>query len=282
MNSKEHDVNSCTVFVSSSDAYADIWPAFFALFKREWPSFRGVIYLNTEQSDFEFDGLRIICTKVGKRRGFGETLKAGLDRICDGDVILLLMIDYFFEGKVDVEKLAKLHCCFRKENVDVLYLMPDKAVSEAMLAKDSRPYGHVRKLDIPRFSFQAAFWKRSSLKKLVVNWEDPWHTEFYAQLRMRFMRPFPNIWMYQTVPLPIPYDPAGSLHGGGKWLMPVLDRIDMRGIDIDLSKRAIYKYDSHENARIVWHDIKPCVSNLYSAFSVFCAAVKSVFWRWSC
>ena len=122
---EEHShVNQCTVFVSSSDAYADLWPAFFAIFKREWPTFSGRIYLNTEQKTFKYDGLDIICTRVGRQRHFGETLRAGLDCVRESNAILFFMIDYFFEGKVDVEKLDLLYHRFHEDSVDVLFLYP--------------------------------------------------------------------------------------------------------------------------------------------------------------
>ena len=100
MDKEVLDVNRCTVFVSSSDAYADLWPAFFAIFKREWPTFSGCIYLNTEQKTFMYDGLDIICTEVGRQRHFGETLRAGLDCVKESNTILFFMIDYLFEGSI--------------------------------------------------------------------------------------------------------------------------------------------------------------------------------------
>ena len=75
------NVNNIPVFVSSADSYSDIWPAFFTLFKREWPEFSGVIYLNTEYLSYEYEGLNIVCTKLGKQKRFGEFFFEG-GRIC--------------------------------------------------------------------------------------------------------------------------------------------------------------------------------------------------------
>ncbi len=270
----KEEINKCTVFVSSADSYSDIWPAFFALFKREWPEFHGTIYLNTEETTFACAGLDIICTQVGKQHGFGETLRAGLGHVRDCDTILFLMIDYFFEGKVNVQQLDQLYALFVEKGADVLYLMPDSLIEEAKHIRVSDSALPVCQCKFPRFSFQAAFWKKSALCRLLAKWEDPWHSEFYGQLRMRFMHPFPKILMCLDEPLPIPYDPAGALHGGGKWYMPVLDRIDQTDLDLDLSRREKYRYNPHENFKIVWHDIKPSISNVRSMLNLLYWAIR--------
>lgn len=262
------DVNRCTVFVSSSDAYADIWPAFFAIFKREWPTFSGRIYLNTEQKSFTCDGLDIICTRVGRQRHFGETLHAGLDCVKDGNTILFFMIDYFFEGKVDVDKLNLLYRRFHEDGVDALLLFPFKPKAFESIEGLPDCVHAIKPFCSICFSFQAAFWNRGVLRSLVADWEDPWNAEFYSFLRMSFRRPCPKIWISQLNPLPIPYDGSGVLHGGGRWLESALKKIDIRGIDLDFKKREFFQVTSNENRRIVWHNIRPSFSNLRSLLSV--------------
>jgi hypothetical protein len=88
-------MENCSIFISSSDNYSDIWSLFFDFFKQLWPEFRGTIYLNTQQKSFKKDGLNIICTNVGKKKYFGETLKAGLNKVKENN-ILLIMIDRCF------------------------------------------------------------------------------------------------------------------------------------------------------------------------------------------
>lgn len=50
------NTNDCTIVVSTCDAYRDLWPAFFALFKRYWPDCPYKIVLNTETLDFQWPG----------------------------------------------------------------------------------------------------------------------------------------------------------------------------------------------------------------------------------
>ena len=115
------DVNEISIFVSSSDAYSDIWSAFFALLKREWPDYRGRIYLNTETLGFNYEGLDIVCTKLGKQSHFGDFFLRGIERI-DGDRFLLLMIDYFIEGRVDIARLQEICDLFMHDEADTFTL----------------------------------------------------------------------------------------------------------------------------------------------------------------
>lgn len=269
------NVNQCTVFVSSSDAYADLWPAFFAIFKREWPTFTGRIYLNTEQKSFKYDGLEIVCTGVGKQRHFGETLRAGLDCVKESDTILFFMIDYLLEGKVDVAKLNRLYRRFHEDVVDALLLFPFKPKTFEPIKGLPDCVHAIKPFCSICFSFQAAFWNKAVLRSLVADWEDPWNAEFYSFLRMSVRHPCPKVWISQLKPSPIPYDACGVLHGGGRWLEPALKKIDLTGIPLDFGNRSLY-VGGNENRRIVWHDIKPTFSNLRSLASVVGCALQSL------
>ena len=104
-------MSSFSIFVSSSDNYSDIWDVFFDMFKKMWPEYNGQIYLQTQEKDYQHEGLNIVCTKVGKIQGFGKTLRTGLDKIKD-DNFLFIMIDYLFMGKVDNQKMENYwHSC---------------------------------------------------------------------------------------------------------------------------------------------------------------------------
>lgn len=229
----EHTVNTCPIFVSSSDAYADIWPAFFALFKREWPEYNGTIYLNTENLSFSAEGLNICCTHVGTGKGFGATFKAGIAQIpCDH--FLLFMIDYFLEKKVDVEQLQKLYSAFLRNRLDSLTLMN-------LTPRKSKPAEDLeccREILLPEggnfstFSFQIAFWQKSAIAKLIADWETPWMAEYYGCIRAKYV--CPRIWtLNDKTPLPVPYDGLGVLHGRGRWLESAIAKIDLTGIPLD-------------------------------------------------
>lgn len=262
-------VNSCSVFVSSSDAYSDIWPAFFQIFRREWPDYKGTIYLNTEHKVFSYEGLNIVCTQVGKQSHFGETLHAGL-RMVDGDVVLFFMIDYFIERKVDVAFLNQCYEEFLKQGPSTLFLcdidFPKiEPVKELKNCYRFVPSGRFNfSSESGWFSFQAAFWRIADMLRLVAQWEDPWHAEFYGFLRSKIFRP--EVWYMQKSP--VVYDKSGVLHNRGRWHRNALDRIDFSGIDIDFSKREDCVPLRFANLRIVLYDIFPCWSNVKSLAAV--------------
>ena len=225
--------SSFNVFVSSSDAYSDIWPAFFTLFKRNWPAFRGVIYLNTENKTFKFTGLNIVCTKVGGGMRFGETLKAGLAKIQD-DVLLLFMIDYFIERPVNVDILNCIYAAFVADNYVTsaalvsYHALAHKKVESVPFCSEIVPPG-----GFLIFSFQCAFWRKRSLVRLVMDWETPWMAEYFGCHRVNLARY--RCWMLDIdSPMPIVYNPAGVLHGGGKWYRPALEHIDLENVPLNV------------------------------------------------
>lgn len=86
-----------SIFVSSSDKYSDLWPVFFKLFKRMWPEYDGVIYLQTENKNYSYPNLNIKCTNIGKQKSFGTALLSGLNKVKEKN-ILFFMIDYILMG----------------------------------------------------------------------------------------------------------------------------------------------------------------------------------------
>ena len=257
------NVNECPMLVSSSDAYADIWPAFFHILKREWPEYRGKIVLNTDRRDFSFDGLDIVCTHAcgDGRHPFGTTLKRSLDAV-PGDVFLMMMIDYFLEGPVDTAGLQRYLDAFLAGGASAFFLLPQIAPSNPVPGSSD-----IDEMDIPKasgfaiqtlFSFQAAFWRKGEMRRFVADWEDPWFAEYFGCRRAQILKP--RFWkLSDSARLPIPYDRSGVLHGGGKWLMKSVGRIDFTGVPIDLEKskseRGICKESAHPYLSRLPHEL---------------------------
>lgn len=223
------------IFLSSADSYSDLWPLFFDLFQMHWPEFDGTIYLNTEHLDFSREGLDIRCTKVGDLGRFGEVFRAGLDKV-DSDRLMLFMIDYFIMDDVQTKTLADYFTFFESNNLDSLCLYTTPY-------RETRPLGF-RDLEIAvpptkdMFSFQVAFWKKSSLREMVLPHETPWLAEWYGTERanrMGLRLAFPK----DT--LPVPYLPEGALHKG-QWVEPMVDFLESRGIAADFSRRGFFQH----------------------------------------
>ncbi len=230
--------NSLPVFVSSSDSYSFLWPAFFTLFKRYWPQFEGVIYLNTEEMEFSFPGLNIVSTKVGKQKYFGATFKKGLAKIPD-KYFLLMMIDYFVECPVDVNAIEGIFNAFRcDEGVDSVTLFAQGARLKPVDACRS-----VCEMIPPsrfvNFSFQTAIWRKDRISKYIAGWESPWYAEYFGCYRADILKT--RLWcLAPDAPMPIKYDGSGVLHGGGRWYRPALEKLDLDSIPLEMGDRAFF------------------------------------------
>lgn len=219
-----------SLFISSSDTYADIWPEFFGFFRKFWPEFNGTIYLNTENLDFQFEGLDIRCTKVGHLGTFGKVFRAGLAQV-DSEYVLLIMIDYFFMGQVGDKLIDNYFEAFIKNELDSLCLVPQRY-------RKTKPLGLLDlDLVIPpskdMFSYQIAFWKKKVLIEMALPHESPWLSEWYGTARanqMGLRLAFPR----QTIA--IPYLLEGALHKG-KWVAPMVEFLKDANCPVDFSMR---------------------------------------------
>lgn len=212
-------MNNCTVFISSSDSYADIWDLFFDLFKKYWPEYDGEIVLNTEKLDYSREDMNIRCTKVGKLGSFGKVFRTGLDTI-NTDNILLIMIDYIFMGKVNHQKIEDYFKFFINNSLDSLCLVHQRYPN----VKNTK-YPELLFVQPPApnimFSYQIAFWKKDILYQMALPHENPWMSEWFGSLRAEKM----NIrlaCLNKNSSKPISYDLRGCLHQG-KWLDNAVD-----------------------------------------------------------
>jgi hypothetical protein len=235
------------VFVSSSDAYSDLWDLFFSLFKKYWPGFSGTIYLNTEEKDYRCEGLNIVATRVGRHRHFGETFHAGLDRVQESDV-LLMMIDYLFMGPVSEEKLARCFRVFKDEDWAALclYRQGYPNVRETGTSGVLRVFPYTAHL----FSFQTAFWKKAVLREMVADHESPWTAEYYGTLRANVLK-LPAGVVTRDM-MPIPYLPEGALREG-KWVQPMIEFLNGIGAAVDYAKRGRFVHEGRVSlGRRIW------------------------------
>ena len=232
-------MDNCTVFVSSSDRYSDLWDIFFDLFQKYWPEYHGEIVLNTQEKEYSHQGLNIRCTKVGKLKGFGATFRAGLGTI-DTDNVLVFMIDYIFMGKVDNAKIEEYYKYFVNHEMDTLCLsklpFTNYKVSDNIdLLIPKRPYP-VSIL----FGYQIAFWKKSTLYQMMLPHEDPWMSEWYGSKRAEVMN-ISVAYLSDSRLKPIVYNAAGCIHQG-LWLDDAVKFLNTSyDKKVDFSIRGYYK-----------------------------------------
>lgn len=238
-----------SIFVSSSDNYSDIWDVFFDMFIKFWPEFNGKIYLQTQEKEYRHEGLNIICTKVGRRKGFGATLRAGLDKVKEEN-ILFIMIDYLFMGKVDDKKISEYYEFFKTKNCDTLRLKGDGIPH--FENTENRDIVHCLPPAPHRFfSYQLAFWEKSSLVLMALPHETPWSSEYYGDKRAHLLHY--SVFSVRDESLtPIKYDARGCLHRG-KWLDNAVDFLKEANYLIDFSKRGFYDDDyKKDHWKVSW------------------------------
>ena len=223
------------VFISSADTYSDLWPVFFRLFKKYWPEYNGKIYLQTQEKHFEYPGLNIECTNVGKLKGFGATLLAGLNKVTE-DNILFFMIDYIFMGRVNDNQVNDFYGHFCEDNLDTFMLIPHQP-SKGVSSKRN----DCLIIQPPYFGYQVAFWKKKVLMDMILPHENPWMSEWYGCLRAEKMRIREESIKLEMLDVkwPIPYDARGCLHQG-KWLENAVDFLKKENLKVEFSKRGLY------------------------------------------
>ena len=250
-------MNNCTIFISSADSYSDIWDLFFDLFKKNWPEFDGEIVLNTQEKEYSYPGLNIVCTRVGHLNGFGRTLRAGLDYVRT-EHVLFFLIDFLLTGKTNNTKLEEYYSYFVEKNLDSLCLIsknyPNKACQDNPEISRYMPSFHF-------FSYQIAFWKKDMLKEMALPHENPWTSEWYGNKRA--LKASVDIRMLNNEANVIfVYNHTGCLHRG-KWMPDAIEYLKGHNYKVDYSKRGIYKEERRnimeliiQKLTFVWHGIK--------------------------
>lgn len=225
-------MKDCPIFISTCDDFSDLWQPFFDLFKKYWKEYDGIIYLNTEEKTFEFKGLNIVCTQVGKLP-FGKRLREGLNKV-DAKNILFIMEECLFMGNIDNQIIKLYYDFFVNNQLDSLNLAQQDF-------RDTISLNHENlRLIIPpskhMLTLQIAFWNKDTLYNMVLPNESPWMVEKYGTIRA-------NIEClriaYSTVNA-IPYLYSGALHGG-KWVEAMVIFLNNIDYQIDFTKRGLYE-----------------------------------------
>jgi hypothetical protein len=193
------------VFVTTSDWYNPIIPAFAYLFNRYWSHEQEVTILGYTPANFSLPsnfgfhslgdprefGNNVPEWSTGRRgRHFGElyptpqwtdSLRRWIDDLPDRQFILL-QIDYFVHKPVKIDLIKKLERYLERENVSKIDLSTDRYHSphhhydlqgeiEIIVSDQQAQY---------RSSLQAAIWKRDYLAAMLKPGRSPWDFERYG------------------------------------------------------------------------------------------------------
>jgi hypothetical protein len=227
------------IFLSSSDAYSDVWELFFMLFKKYWPEYNGTIFFNTQEKEVQIDGLNIVCTKLGHLGSFGKEMRACLD-IIDSDVVMIMCIDYIFMGKVNDEKVREYFEYFKQHNLDTLNFQYYNSINQ--FETEHPDLILVAPPALHFFNYQIAFWKKSVLYEMVLPYENPWTSEWYGARRAEVMK-IKQVLVKESVGSPINYHQSGCL-AKSKWHPVAVEFLKRENIPVDLSIRGIAEMNS--------------------------------------
>lgn len=232
-----------SVFVNTTDSFEDCWQPFFFLFKKFWPQYNGRIYLNTELKTFYYSGLNIISIKNGLIESkWTDCLIKALSNISDENV-LYFQEDYFLHSPVNHEFLYELYKQFVDNDYDCLHLT-DQCSNGPFIKKTTNEYiWEIHKNADYRISTQAAFWKRSSLIKIIDSGKTAWEFEHYSN--ENYNEKIQKVYCLNREIFTkgkneiIPYIFTGIIKG--KWNKQVFQVFKENGIAVNFKERKFYQ-----------------------------------------
>lgn len=216
--------HNCTILVSSCDGYSDLWKPYFKLFKRHWPDCPFPIALITEKKDPKISGVKAL--KLGEGLDWSTIIQHALDQI-DTEYVLFTLEDFFIRKNVNTQLICKLLEDMGSEKIDTLRLSPRPKADTIIPGK---AYGLISQNARYRVSTQAAFWRRETLKNLLVSGESAWQFEAMGSDRAKNQGYFVATWDHV-----LPY--YHHVVERGKWFPWEVIRHKKSGVELDLQSR---------------------------------------------
>jgi hypothetical protein len=232
----------CVVIVNSCDAYADVWPLFFAAFKDRWHDCPFPVVVNTESLEVVESGLRVsshVLRPGQLSSAWGERLLATL-KDQHSEYVLMLFDDFVLEKPVDS---AAINRCLAWMDADpcisVFYL---SHVPGAARPPSRYPgFESIPRLTNYRLNSAPALWRRQHLIELTrAEDNNPWIWELFGTSRTFLHRGkyfcaqpgHETIYRYN-------YTMGGAIYRG-KWVSPVVGPlIERYHLDINMQDRGI-------------------------------------------
>lgn len=237
-----------TILVNSSDGFEDCWSPFFKLFTMQWPQCKNPVLLNTEFKNFDYPGLNLKSSKSNavspeRRLTWSECLINALRQV-DTLLVLYLQEDYFFEKKVNEEKINEF-ASMMIANKAIKYIgLTHTGNSGPFIGYENNPdLCIVERTASYRISTQAGLWQKETLLSYLRPEENGWMFEIFGTQRAKKRQE-----LFLTANRE-KYNPANGsiieyIHTGiikGRWHPAIPALFTKHGIEIDFSKRGFYK-----------------------------------------
>jgi hypothetical protein len=215
-----------SIYVSSFDDYADIWPVFFARFFKYWPDCPYPIYLGAVGK--VYDDRRVLPLHAADHKNWSSRAVEHLNQL-ESPYVLMMLEDYMLDRPVDNALLTKLVMLMDRYDLHAIRLFPDPPPTMAMPGVPLIGFQGLGQLN--RTNTHATIWRRESLLELIRPGESLWEFEINGSIRSnRFAGGICGCW-----------EPA--LHyvmaiGKGRWFRRALRSLARDGIQPDLSVRS--------------------------------------------
>lgn len=235
---------SVSILVNSCDKYEKIWPTFFEMFYRFWPTCDFPVYLNTEKKEYDYNERKITVLHSTEKTWSARLLDC-LNQI-DSDYVITILDDFIFEEPVRTDLLEESILEVEKRN-DVGSLQFVVGSEENDCDADYPLWKEQKKGQRYRINCQIAIWKKSYLKKILRKFESPWEFEKYGSLRSKKYKEKVYAWATESNYV-FTYN-WGKPIIGGKWNLDEVDRLEEKlEIKFDLSGREGMR-DYYENLK---------------------------------
>lgn len=223
----DHYKNTCSIIVSSCDAYSDLWTPFFNSFFKYWGDCPYPIYLLTEEKDCTVENVKTI--KAGKSTNWSDRLIIATQEL-KSERVLLILEDFFLRSKVNSSSVSDLLDLSLKENIPMLRLIPRPSPDSNN--KVYKGLGIINPGSKFRVSTQSAIWNSDVLLDLLEPDESIWEFEHKGSIRSEKYKNF-----YSVFKPVLTY--RHHVVERGKWFPWEALYFYLKGIGVDLSSRKI-------------------------------------------
>ncbi|MDR2656211.1 MAG: hypothetical protein LBB86_00115 [Oscillospiraceae bacterium] len=230
----------CVLYVSSCDAYSDLWEPFFTLLVKYWPDCPYRIVLVSETRTFSFPGLDIKCPRFytpKQRVAWGELNSRTLS-VIPSPFVLFMLEDFFLTKPVNQAFITKTLDWIEADPKACKFQWARNGIDPSNIGDAHRDlvYRPTPKTEAWRVSAQAAIWRRQSLVKSMRPTETAWTWEYWGSNRSKYWKEQ----MYSSRVSPMTYPRSGALYHRA-WQIEGVEALRDNGIEMDFSKRGVWK-----------------------------------------
>lgn len=229
------------VMLLTCDKNNDLWEMFFHFFSKNWPQYRGGVFVNTESKNINirnFPQDKIISSQIKftKKDPWSYRLRKSLEQI-DHEYVVLLMDDFFLTDSVDHDEIEK--CIEYMENDATIACFNFESSNGPSISDAYDRYELKDKKERFRLNLQAAIWRKETLVKFIRDHENPWQFELWGSLRIRRYKD--KIYHIKKDKKKVFTYFFGGVIADGKWRTEEsCSYIKANGFDIDFEKRGVY------------------------------------------